>query len=81
MGLDLMAQAGFDPEQAVALWHNMAAASKGQPPEWMSSHPGHGSRIRALEARMPRAEGLFEQARAAGRHPPCAAPPSPPDPA
>ncbi|MCS5635771.1 MAG: M48 family metallopeptidase, partial [Myxococcota bacterium] len=26
MGLDLMARAGFDPEQAVALWHNMAAA-------------------------------------------------------
>jgi predicted Zn-dependent protease len=81
MGLDLMARAGFDPEQAVTLWHNMAADSKGQPPEWMSSHPAHGSRIRALEARMPHAEMLFEQARTAGRQPACAAPESPPDPA
>ena len=81
MGLDLMARAGFDPEQAVALWQNMAAASKGQPPEWMSSHPGHGSRIRALEARMPQAEHLFEQAQNAGRRPTCTAPPSPPEPA
>ena len=75
MGLDLMAQAGFDPRAAVALWHNMAAASKGQPPEWMSSHPAHDSRIRELDERMPRAERIREQAAAAGRKPDCPRPP------
>ncbi|HIF95628.1 MAG TPA: M48 family peptidase [Myxococcales bacterium] len=75
MGLDLMAQAGFDPRAAIALWHNMAAASKGQPPEWMSSHPAHGSRIRELENRMPRAEAIRDRAVAAGRKPDCPRPP------
>lgn len=31
MGLVLMAASGFDPEQSVTLWRNMAAASDGQP--------------------------------------------------
>jgi predicted Zn-dependent protease len=75
MGLDLMATAGFDPEQAVVLWHNMAAASKGQPPEWMSSHPAHSTRIGELEARMARAEALYTQAQEAGRKPHCQRPP------
>ena len=78
MGLDLMAQAGFNPEAAIALWHNMAAASQGQPPEWMSSHPAHSSRIRALEERLPRALALQAQALAAGPRPDCPRPPDPP---
>ncbi len=80
MGLDLMAEAGFDPDQAVALWHNMAAASEGQPPEWMSSHPAHGSRIRELEARMVRADTLYAQAQEAGRKPHCPRPAEAPEP-
>ena len=75
MGLDLMAQAGFDPQAAIALWRNMAAASKGQPPEWMSSHPAHDSRLRELQERRPRAERIREQAAAAGRKPDCPRPP------
>jgi len=80
MGLDLMAQAGFDPEQAVTLWYNMAEASGGQPPEWMPSHPAHGSRIQELEARMPRALRLFDAARQSGRDPDCARPADPAEP-
>ena len=80
MGLDLMAEAGFDPRESVTLWRNMAAASEGQPPEWMSSHPAHGSRIRELEARMARAEGLYAEARKAGREPSCERPPTAPEP-
>ena len=71
MGLDLMARAGFDPTQSVALWQNMAAAGAGQPPEFLSTHPSHSTRIRDLEGRMPQARELSESARKAGRRPSC----------
>lgn len=49
VGLRLMAQAGFDPNDSVALWRNMAAAAKGpQPPELLSTHPSHDTRIKDL---------------------------------
>ncbi|MCL7940469.1 M48 family metallopeptidase [Halomonas sp. ATCH28] len=52
MGVAIMARAGFDPQQSVALWRNMAAAGGGQPPEFLSTHPAHGSRIEALQQAM-----------------------------
>ncbi|GAB2650374.1 M48 family metallopeptidase [Vibrio panuliri] len=53
VGLELMARAGFDPRQSIALWQNMAKASKGQqPPELLSTHPSHGTRIEDLTATM-----------------------------
>ncbi|WP_102564980.1 M48 family metallopeptidase [Vibrio sp. 10N.286.49.B3] len=46
VGLAYMAQAGFDPYQSVELWKNMAKASGGsQPPELLSTHPSHDTRI------------------------------------
>ncbi|MGF1908546.1 M48 family metallopeptidase [Vibrio kasasachensis] len=53
VGLDLMAKAGFDPRESVTLWYNMAQASKGQqPPELLSTHPSHSTRIRDLNQTM-----------------------------
>ncbi|WP_162064112.1 M48 family metallopeptidase [Vibrio taketomensis] len=53
VGLELMAKAGFDPRQSIALWQNMAKASKGQqPPELLSTHPSHGTRIQDLSETM-----------------------------
>jgi predicted Zn-dependent protease len=74
IGLQLMAKAGFDPRQAVALWQNMAAAGGAQPPEFMSTHPSDAHRIRNLEAHLPQAEGLYRQSRAAGHVPQCGSP-------
>ncbi len=71
MGLDAMARAGFDPAASVTLWENMAAAGNGQPPEFLSTHPSHGSRIAGLEGRMAEARSLLAAARAAGRIPNC----------
>jgi predicted Zn-dependent protease len=74
MGLDIMAQAGFDPRAAAQLWVNMSADSGGQPPEFLSTHPSHATRIGDLEARLGHALPLYEQAKAAGRRPRCTPP-------
>ncbi|QEM83204.1 M48 family metallopeptidase [Halomonas binhaiensis] len=74
IGLDLMANAGFDPRASIDLWHNMAASGGGQPPEWMSTHPSNSGRISGLEAHMSEAMALYQQAQAAGRVPQCKAP-------
>jgi predicted Zn-dependent protease len=72
IGLELMAKAGFDPRQAVSLWENMARAAGGQaPPEFLSTHPSSGTRIRDLTNHMPNVMPLYEQAQAAGRRPSC----------
>jgi len=71
IGLDLMAKAGFDPRESIALWQNMAKAGGGQPPEFLSTHPSHGTRMHDLEERMPIAMPLYEDAKARGRAPRC----------
>jgi predicted Zn-dependent protease len=72
VGLDLMARAGFDPRESVSLWENMSRAGGGQPPEFLSTHPSHGSRIRDLNARIPAALQLQKSALQQGRRPSCA---------
>lgn len=75
IGLDLMAQAGFDPRQSVTLWENMQAASGGgAPPAWMSTHPSQGQRIEGLQASMDSALATYEQARSSGHTPNCQRP-------
>lgn len=71
LGLDLMAKAGFDPRESVKLWVNMGKAGGGQPPEWMSTHPSHNTRIADLENRIPSAMSLYQQAQAKGHKPQC----------
>lgn len=71
IGLRLMSQAGFNPQASIELWHNMAAGSQGQPPEFLSTHPSHETRIGDLRALMPEMEAIYRQARAAGFKPAC----------
>lgn len=72
VGLRLMAQAGYDPRESVALWRNMGAASKGQqPPEFLSTHPSHQTRIQDLERYMPDAMSSYELAKSRGLRPNC----------
>lgn len=72
VGQRLMAQAGFDPRQAVDLWQNMLTASGGnRPPEWLSTHPDPKSRIGELRKRADGLMPIYEQSRAAGRKPKC----------
>ncbi|KPK16491.1 MAG: peptidase [Myxococcales bacterium SG8_38] len=75
VGQRFMAQAGFDPAEAVKLWQKMAELSKGQePPQWMSTHPANESRIESLKANLPETRELYTAARAAGKIPQCVPP-------
>ena len=71
VGQQLMAEAGFDPRQAVNLWQNMIAASRNRQPEWLSTHPDPQARISELGARAGGLMPTYERARAAGHQPRC----------
>ncbi|MCL2913750.1 M48 family metallopeptidase [Shewanella corallii] len=64
MGVELMARAGFDPAASVDLWHNMAKASEGAPPEMLSTHPSHSTRINELTAQQQSAQQYYQAAKA-----------------
>lgn len=71
IGLDLMAKAGFDPEQSVKLWQNMAKQGSGGTPQILSSHPVPENRIKKLQKDMPAALTAFQSRQALGALPRC----------
>ena len=71
IGLEVMAQAGFDPAASVELWENMSRAGGGRAPEFLSTHPAPETRIRALQTQIPVATERYQEAREAGRVPDC----------
>lgn len=66
IGLILMAEAGYDPRASVAFWERMAQGGGGQPPEFLSTHPSHETRISQLEKWMPEALDIYEGRASAG---------------
>ena len=62
VGLLLAADAGYDPREAVGIWQRMAEASEGQPMEFLSTHPGHETRIADLQSWMPEAMAIYQNA-------------------
>jgi predicted Zn-dependent protease len=63
IGVELAARAGYDPRAAVTLWQKMARAGGGQPPQFLSTHPSHETRIRELDAYSAAVMPLYEKAR------------------
>ena len=61
MGLIYLARACYDPREAPKIWERMAENSKGQPQEFMSTHPSHETRIRQLNKWMPDALAIREK--------------------
>lgn len=61
VGQDLMAQSGFKPAAAIALWQNMAKQSKGAPPEFLSTHPSNQTRINDLTENLPTAKAIYQR--------------------
>ncbi|MFY8116157.1 MAG: M48 family metallopeptidase, partial [Roseateles sp.] len=62
VGMELAARAGYDPAAGVSLWEKMGEASKGAPPQWLSTHPAGPSRIRDIQANLPKVESLYARA-------------------
>ncbi len=62
IGLGYMARAGYDPTEAVAFWERMGEAGGQQQPEFMSTHPSHGTRIARLKELLPAAIEEYRQA-------------------
>jgi predicted Zn-dependent protease len=62
VGMELAARAGYDPKAGVSLWNKMANASKGAPPEFLSTHPSGPTRIQEIQANLPKVEGLYARA-------------------
>jgi predicted Zn-dependent protease len=62
IGLIFMAMAGYDPNEAPKFWSRMSTMSGGQqPPEWLSTHPSHETRIKDLEAAIPEAMTYYKK--------------------
>jgi predicted Zn-dependent protease len=71
IGVDLMAQAGFNPEESINLWVNMSAGGGPRPPELLSTHPSPDSRMSDLRRLMPAANALRDSAQSRGQYPDC----------
>ena len=62
VGMELAARAGYNPAAGVSLWNKMGAASKGAPPAFLSTHPTGPTRIRDIEASLPKVQPLYARA-------------------
>lgn len=65
IGLFIMADAGFDPERALAFWRRMESDPdfSGFPIEFLSTHPTSGERIAHLERHLPQAIDRYKKRR------------------
>jgi len=81
IGLRLMAQAGYDPHEAVAFWERMSGCPRNMigklcfrsgagVPEFLSTHPSEETRIKNIERWIPEAMHYY--------NPPPDAPPAAP---
>lgn len=62
VGMELAARAGYNPQAGVTLWRKMDAANKGAPPQWLSTHPSGNTRIKDIQANLPKVHPLYERA-------------------
>ncbi len=61
IGVLLAADAGYDPRESIHLWERMEQLSAGGgPAEFLSTHPGHETRIQQLKKWMPEALAMYQ---------------------
>ena len=62
IGLIFTAMAGYDPNEAPKFWERMTTMSGGQqPPEFLSTHPSHETRIKDLQSWIPEAMKYYKK--------------------
>src|SRR5205085_2566712 len=63
LGLIFMAIAGFNPQDAPTFWERMVANGQGgqTPPEFLSTHPAHETRIKNLNKWMNQAMKYYKK--------------------
>ena len=61
IGLRLMAEAGYDPREAIDLWQDLRQQGGGGPPAFLSTHPAPEERIDELRDLMPEALETYRQ--------------------
>jgi predicted Zn-dependent protease len=62
LGMIMAAKAGYNPHAGVTLWKKMMGANQGAPPQFLSTHPSSETRIRDIEALLPRVEPIYAAA-------------------
>ncbi|KYG72540.1 peptidase M48 [Roseivirga spongicola] len=63
LGLIFMAIAGYDPREAPKFWQRMSSNGGGAPPEFLSTHPSHSTRISDLNAQMAKAVEYYQNSK------------------
>jgi predicted Zn-dependent protease len=67
LGLDFMAMAGYNPQVAVEFWQKMEQQGGSQPPQFLSDHPSHGTRVKDIQAELPEAMKYYHGDQASGK--------------
>lgn len=60
IGVLLMAKAGYDPRESIALWQRMSQGGGSRGPEYLSTHPNPETRITQLQSWMPQAWQYYQ---------------------
>lgn len=61
LGMVFMIMAGYNPKEAAQVWVRMSKLGNQQPPEFLSTHPSHESRIETLTKFIPEARRLAKK--------------------
>jgi len=61
LGLIFMAIAGYNPNEAVDFWQRMAKLGGQAPPEFLSTHPAHDTRIKDIKGHIPAAMKYYKK--------------------
>ena len=69
IGIDLMAAAGYDPNEAPRFWMRMSRATGAGGPEFLSTHPSHETRISDLQQWVREAMPLYDRTSPAPNRP------------
>ena len=63
IGLKYMAEAGYDPREALEFWKRFSkVTAQGAPPEFLSTHPGGATRIRNIQKQLKAMTKVYQQA-------------------